>query len=141
MRVAGLSLQDRVRSLAVQKGLKVLFHFKRSQLRWFGNLTRMSLERLLGEVLQPSPTGRRPQGRPRTPWRRWLGRRCRLLYLGCCPRDRLVTCPGVACLTLYGSWDSLQAPKFLLLQSKCSYVSSKTKRSKLKPEIINISGV
>ena len=59
-----------------------LFYFKvevllesrleRSQLRWFGHLVRMPLERLPREVLEARPTGRRPRGRPRTRWRDYM---------------------------------------------------------------------
>ena len=43
-RVAGVSLRDRVRSLAIREGLGVeplLICIQRSQLRWFGHLVRM----------------------------------------------------------------------------------------------------
>uniref|UniRef100_A0A669BJZ3 Reverse transcriptase domain-containing protein n=1 Tax=Oreochromis niloticus TaxID=8128 RepID=A0A669BJZ3_ORENI len=76
-RVAGLSLRDRVRSLAIREGLRVeplLLHIERSQLRWFGHLTRMPPGRLLGEVFRACPTGRRPRGRPRTRWRDYISR-------------------------------------------------------------------
>ncbi|KAL4004686.1 hepatocyte cell adhesion molecule [Sarotherodon galilaeus] len=107
-RVAGLSLRDRVRSLAIQEGLRVetlLLHIERSQLSWFGHLMRMPPERLLSEVFRACPTERRLQGRtrtrwrdyiswlawehqPRISWRRWLGRgRSGLLWLGCWPRN------------------------------------------------------
>uniref|UniRef100_A0A669C209 Reverse transcriptase domain-containing protein n=1 Tax=Oreochromis niloticus TaxID=8128 RepID=A0A669C209_ORENI len=76
-RVAGLSLRDRVRSSAIREGLRVeplLLHIERSQLRWFGHLTRMPPGRLLGEVFRACPTGRRPRGRPRTRWRDYISR-------------------------------------------------------------------
>nr|XP_023656259.1 uncharacterized protein LOC111837982 [Paramormyrops kingsleyae] len=69
--VSGLSLRDGVRSSDNRKGLKVkplLLRIKRSQLRWFGHLSRMPPGRLPGEVFQACPTRRRPQGRPRTHW-------------------------------------------------------------------------
>uniref|UniRef100_A0A669EXX2 Reverse transcriptase domain-containing protein n=1 Tax=Oreochromis niloticus TaxID=8128 RepID=A0A669EXX2_ORENI len=76
-RVAGLSLRDRVRSSAIREGLRVeplLLHIERSQLRWFGHLTRMSPGRLLGEVFRACPTERRPRGRLRTRWRDYISR-------------------------------------------------------------------
>ena len=48
-RVAGLSLRDKVRSSDIQRELGVeplLLRIKRSQLRWFGHLTRMPPGRL-----------------------------------------------------------------------------------------------
>ena len=75
--MAGLSLRDRVRSSAIREGLRVeplLLHIERSQLRWFGHLTRMPPGRLLGEVFRACPTGRRPRGRPRTRWRDYISR-------------------------------------------------------------------
>ena len=76
-RVAGLSLRDRVRSSAIREGLRVeplLLHIERSQLRWFGHLTRMPPGRLPGKVFRACPAGRRPRGRPRTRWRDYISR-------------------------------------------------------------------
>uniref|UniRef100_A0A3P9DSK2 IRG-type G domain-containing protein n=1 Tax=Maylandia zebra TaxID=106582 RepID=A0A3P9DSK2_9CICH len=66
-----------VRSSAIREGLRVeqlLLHIERSQLRWFGHLTRMPPGHLLGEVFQACPTGRRSRGRPRTRWRDYISR-------------------------------------------------------------------
>ena len=74
-RVADVSLRDRVRSAVTREGLGVeplLLRLERSQLRWFGHLVRMPLERLPREVLEARPTGRRPRGRPRTRWRDYI---------------------------------------------------------------------
>ena len=71
-RVAGLSLRDKVRSSDIRRELGVeplLLHVERSQLRSFGHLTRMPSGCLPLEVFRARPTGRRPQGRPRTRWR------------------------------------------------------------------------
>jgi len=76
-RVAVLSLRDRVRSSDSRRELGVeplLLRIERSQLRWFGHLIRMSPGRLPLEVFQTRPTGRRPQGRPRTRWRDYISR-------------------------------------------------------------------
>ncbi|KAK3509992.1 hypothetical protein QTP70_024336, partial [Hemibagrus guttatus] len=50
----------------------LLLHIERGQLRWLGHLFRMPLERLPGEVFRACPTGKRPRGRPRTPWRDYV---------------------------------------------------------------------
>ena len=57
-RVAGISLQDRVRSLAIREGLGVeplLLCVERSQLRWFRHLARMPPGHLPREVFQAHP--------------------------------------------------------------------------------------
>ncbi len=74
-KVAGLSLSDGVRSLDIRRELRVeplLLHIKRSQLRWFRHLARVPPGRLPLEVFRARPTGRRPQGRPRTHWRDYI---------------------------------------------------------------------
>ncbi|KAK3515257.1 hypothetical protein QTP70_013021, partial [Hemibagrus guttatus] len=74
-RVAGCSLRDRVRSSVTREELGVeplLFHIERGQLRWLGHLFRMPPGRLPGEVFRACPTGKRPQGRPRTCWRDYV---------------------------------------------------------------------
>ncbi|KAK3531087.1 hypothetical protein QTP70_010370 [Hemibagrus guttatus] len=76
-RVAGQSLRDRVRSSVTREELGVeplLLHIERGQLRWLGHLFRMPPGRLPGEVFQACPTGKRPRGRPRTPWRDHVSR-------------------------------------------------------------------
>ncbi|KAI3353755.1 hypothetical protein L3Q82_004987 [Scortum barcoo] len=77
-RVAGRSLRDRVRSSVTREELGVepllLRSIERSQLRWLGHLFRMPPGRLPREVFQACPTGRRPQGRPRTRWRDYVSR-------------------------------------------------------------------
>ncbi|KAK3526405.1 hypothetical protein QTP70_025434 [Hemibagrus guttatus] len=76
-RVAGRSLRDRVRSSVTREVLGVeplLLHIKRGQLRWLRHLFRMPLGCLPGEVFRACPTGKRPQGRPRTCWRDYVSR-------------------------------------------------------------------
>ena len=66
-RVAGLYLRDRVSSSAIREELRVeplLLRGERSQMRWFGNLVRMFLGHLPGEVFRARPSGRRTLGRP-----------------------------------------------------------------------------
>ncbi|KAK3542716.1 hypothetical protein QTP70_000099 [Hemibagrus guttatus] len=76
-RVVGRSLRDRVKSSVTWKELGVeplLLHNERGQLRWLGHLFRMPPGRLPGEVFWACPTGKRPQGRPRTRWRDYVSR-------------------------------------------------------------------
>ena len=66
-RAAGLSLRDKVRSSDIRRELGVeplLLRVERSQLRWFGHLTRMPPGRLPLEVFRARPTGRRPEADP-----------------------------------------------------------------------------
>ncbi|KAF7656129.1 hypothetical protein LDENG_00046000, partial [Lucifuga dentata] len=74
-RVSGITLRDRVRSSDIREGLGVellLLRIERSQLRWFRHLIRTPPARLLREVFQARPTGKRPRGRPRTRWRDYI---------------------------------------------------------------------
>ncbi|TWW73375.1 hypothetical protein D4764_15G0007690 [Takifugu flavidus] len=60
LRVAGLSLRDRVRSSAIWEELGVeplLLRVERSQMRWLGHLVRMPPGRLPGEVFRACPFG------------------------------------------------------------------------------------
>ncbi|MHB9337741.1 RNA-directed DNA polymerase, partial [Fusobacterium pseudoperiodonticum] len=69
--VAGLSLLDRVHSTAIREFLSsepLLLRIERSQLRWYGDVIRMSDDRIARRVLLAEPMGRRPRGRPRTRW-------------------------------------------------------------------------
>ena len=58
------------RNFEIREVLKVepLFRIERSQLRWFGHVTRMSHERLARQVVLATTQGMRPRGRARTGW-------------------------------------------------------------------------
>ena len=76
-RVAGCSLRDRVLSSVTREELGVeplLLHIERHQLRWLGHLCRMPPGHLPWEVFLACPTGRRPQGKPRTGWSDYVTR-------------------------------------------------------------------
>ena len=64
-----------MRSSDIREGLKVeslLLRVERSQLRWVGHLNRMPSGSLPREVYQIGPLGKRPPGRPRRSWRKYI---------------------------------------------------------------------
>ena len=70
-RIEGVTLFNKVRSSEIQKSLNIeplLLRIERSQLRWFGHVSRMPQERLPKQALHAKANGRRPVGRPRTRW-------------------------------------------------------------------------
>ena len=71
-RISGLTLLDKVKSADIRESLNIeslLLRLERSQLRWYGHVTRMSQERTAKKLLCSTPIGRRPRARPRTRWR------------------------------------------------------------------------
>ncbi|CAF4995061.1 unnamed protein product, partial [Rotaria sp. Silwood1] len=74
-RIAGVTLRDKIRSSIIRESLQIeplLRHIERSQLRWLGHILRMPQQGLPYQVLQAVPTGKRPIGRPRTSWRKYI---------------------------------------------------------------------
>ena len=69
-----MTLRDEVRSRGIHKTLNVetLQRRDRSQLRWFGHVTRMSQKILARQVLLAVSEGKRPRGRPSTTWRDYI---------------------------------------------------------------------
>ena len=70
-RIEGLTLINKVRSSEIRKTLNIeplFLRIERSQLRWFGHVSRMPQERLPKQTLLAKANGRRPVGRPRTRW-------------------------------------------------------------------------
>ena len=70
-RIEGVTLFNKVRSSEIRKSLNIeplLLRIERSQLRWFGHVSRMPQERLPKQALLAKANGRRPVGRPRTRW-------------------------------------------------------------------------
>ena len=68
-------LLDKVESADIRESLNIeslLLRLERSQLRWYGHVTRMSQERTAKKLLCSTPIGRRPRGRPRTRWRDYV---------------------------------------------------------------------
>jgi hypothetical protein len=78
-RAAGLTLWDRVLSSTIRANLHVeplLLWLERSQLRWLGHVLRQPQERLVQRVFHAQPVGKRPVGRPRMSWRKYMARLC-----------------------------------------------------------------
>ena len=74
-RISGLILLDKVKSADIRESLNIeslLLRLERSQLRWYGHVTRMPQERTAKKLLCSTPIGRRPRGRPRTRWRDYV---------------------------------------------------------------------
>ena len=68
-RIEGVALFIKVRSSEIQKSRNIeplLLRIERSQLKWFGHVSRMPQERLPKQALLAKANGRRPVGRPRT---------------------------------------------------------------------------
>ena len=90
-RIKGVTLFNKVRSSEIRKSLNikpVLPRIERSQLRWFGHVSRMPQERLPKQVLLAKANWRRPVGQSRTRWIDYiedLGWNC----LGLQPSERM----------------------------------------------------
>ena len=70
-KIEGVTLFNKVRSSEIRKSLNIeplLLGIERSQLRWFGHVSRMPQKRLLKQALLDKANGRLPVGRPRTRW-------------------------------------------------------------------------
>ena len=68
-RIEGVTLFNKVCSSEIRKSLNIkplLLRIERSQLRWFGHVSRMPQERLPNQALLAKANGKRPFGRPRT---------------------------------------------------------------------------
>ena len=69
--IEGVTLFNKVRSSEIRKFLNIeplLLRIERSQLRWFGHVSRMPQERLPKQALHAKASGRKPVRRPRTRW-------------------------------------------------------------------------
>ena len=68
-RIEGVTLFNKVRSSEIRKSLNIehlLLRIERSQLRWFGNVSRMPQERLPKQAILAKANERIPVGRPKT---------------------------------------------------------------------------
>ena len=70
-RIEGVTLFNKVVSSEIRKSLNIeslLLQIERIQLRWFGQVSRMPLERLSKQALLARANGKKTFGRPRTRW-------------------------------------------------------------------------
>ena len=74
-RMEGVTLFKEVRGSEIRKSLNIeplLLRLERSQLGWFGHVSRTPQERLPEQALLAKADGRRPIGRPRTRWTNYI---------------------------------------------------------------------
>ena len=76
-RIEGVTLFNKVRALRFENLFNIeplLLEMERSQLRWFGHVSKMPQERLPDpkQALLAKKIGRRPVGRPRTRWTNYI---------------------------------------------------------------------
>ena len=74
-RIEGVTLFNKVSRSEIRKSLNIeplLLRIERSQLRWFGHVSRMPQERLPKQALLAKANGRRPVGRPRNGWTNYI---------------------------------------------------------------------
>ena len=74
-KISCLTLLDKVKSPDMHESLDIeslLLRLERSQLRWYGHVTRIYHERTTKKLLCSTPIGRKPRGRPKTGWRDYV---------------------------------------------------------------------
>ena len=74
-RIEGVTLFNKGCSSEIRKSLNIellLLGIERSQLRWFGHVSRMPQKRLSKQALLAKANGRRPVGRPKTRWTNYI---------------------------------------------------------------------
>ena len=72
--VRGLSLLDKDERTDVHKSLNIeplLLRIERSQLRWYGHVTRMSHEQTEKQLMDALSNDKRLRGRPKSRWRNY----------------------------------------------------------------------
>ena len=82
MRIKGVTLKDKVKSVDIRKELRVQDikeKARESRLRWFGHVMRRESNNHLRQVMEMEVPGRRPRGRPKGRWRDRLASDMRLL--------------------------------------------------------------
>ena len=73
-KVRDLSLLDKVKSIDICQSRNIeplLLCIERSQLRWYGRVTRMSHEQTAKQIMDAFPGSKRPRGQKRTRWRNY----------------------------------------------------------------------
>ena len=74
-RIEGVTLFNKVRSSETRKSLNIkplLLRIERSQLRWFGHVSRLRQKSLPKQALLAKANGRRPLEQPRTRWTNYI---------------------------------------------------------------------
>ena len=74
-----LSLLYKVKSTDIRQSLNIeplLLRMKRSQLRWYGHVTRISHKRTAKQLMDALPSGKRSRGQLRTRWRNYVEDLC-----------------------------------------------------------------
>jgi len=73
-KVYSVTFRDELRSCEIRRApnIEPLLRIERSQLLWFGHVSRMPHERLVRQVLLAKLTGKRPRRRPRTRWNDYI---------------------------------------------------------------------
>ena len=70
-KIKGVTMFDKHHNTAIRESLDIellLLRIERSQLRWFGHVSRMPQGRLPKQTLYAKVNGKRPVKRPRTRW-------------------------------------------------------------------------
>ena len=70
-KIKGVAMFGKLRNTAIRESLDIeslLLPIERSQLRWFGLVSRMPHERLSKQTLYAKVSGKKSVGRPRTRW-------------------------------------------------------------------------
>ena len=74
-KIKGATMFDKHRNTAIRESLDIeslLLRIERSQLRWFGHVSRMSHERLSKQTAHAKVSEKRLVGRPRTRWLNYI---------------------------------------------------------------------
>ena len=75
--IYGVTKMDKVRNITIREALGVepiILQIERSQLRWFGHISRMPEYRDVRRIMDWVPEGKRRRGRPRTRWKDGVSR-------------------------------------------------------------------
>ena len=70
-KIVGVTRLDQIRNTRIREELNLqplLLEIEKSQLKYFGHARRMPPVRMVRQILDAVPTGRRPVGRPRQRW-------------------------------------------------------------------------
>ena len=74
-KVRDLSLLEKVKSTDICQSLNIellLLRIERSQMRWYGHVTRMSHEGTAKQLMAGLQSCKRPRGRPSSRWRNYV---------------------------------------------------------------------